>query len=243
MKWFVIDLSWWTNGQRPFCERKLILSQSLEICLLAEVTEPCVKAIDNTISDSVNVGQAQRLKRQDREMNNEQTLRTVCLMTQSSLSQERSDLCSTAACSQCSAHHGMCWLPWGFIIICMAGRQSQLKPTISRSRCASTGPSELNWTFRMVCYSEVSALLYRKHWEQKCWLAFMPLILEERAVTDPWLAILHWRNTPTGGLDSSLAQWHMSCRPFRTGLPMTNSLLFPKVGRVSEKLRWKRRTT
>ncbi|KAG1926579.1 protein NYNRIN-like [Pimephales promelas] len=43
------------------------------------------------------------------------------------------------------------------------------------------------------------------------------------------------------GLDSSPAQRLMSCR-LRSGLPMTNSLLFPKVVEgVSEKLRWKRR--
>lgn len=59
--------------------------------------------------------------------------------------------------------------------------------------------------------------------------------------TDPWLSILHWRNTPTDGLDSSPAQRLMS-RRLRTGLPTANSLLFPKVIEgVSEKLRWKRR--
>jgi hypothetical protein len=58
---------------------------------------------------------------------------------------------------------------------------------------------------------------------------------------DPWLAILHWQNTPTEGLDSSPAQRLMS-RKLRSGLPITNSLLFPKVVEgVSEKLRWKRR--
>ncbi len=61
--------------------------------------------------------------------------------------------------------------------------------------------------------------------------------------SDPWLAILHWRNTPTEGLDSSPAQRLMS-RRLRTGLTMANSLLFPKVVEgVSEKLRWKRRMT
>ncbi len=45
---------------------------------MAEATEQRVKAIDNTISEGVNVAQAQRLRRQDGEMNNEQTLRTVC---------------------------------------------------------------------------------------------------------------------------------------------------------------------
>ncbi len=61
--------------------------------------------------------------------------------------------------------------------------------------------------------------------------------------SDPWLAILHWRNTPTEGLDSSPAQRLMS-RRLRTGLTMANSLLFPKVVEgVSEKFRWKRRMT
>ncbi|KAL0195098.1 hypothetical protein M9458_008670, partial [Cirrhinus mrigala] len=59
--------------------------------------------------------------------------------------------------------------------------------------------------------------------------------------SDPWLAILHWRNTPTEGLDSSPAQRLMS-RRLRTGLPMANSLLTPRVVEgVSEKLRWRRR--
>ncbi|XP_016112880.1 zinc finger protein 391-like [Sinocyclocheilus grahami] len=47
----------------------------------------------------------------------------------------------------------------------------------------------------------------------------------------------------TEGLDSSPAQRLMS-RRLRTGLPMANSLLFPEVVEgVSEKLRWKQRTT
>ncbi len=37
-----------------------------------------MKEIDNTIIDSVNITQAQRLRPQDGDMNYEQTLRTVC---------------------------------------------------------------------------------------------------------------------------------------------------------------------
>ncbi|KAL1279011.1 hypothetical protein QQF64_025684 [Cirrhinus molitorella] len=61
--------------------------------------------------------------------------------------------------------------------------------------------------------------------------------------SDPWLSILHWRNTPTEGLGSSPAQRLMS-RRLRMGLPMASSLLFPSVVEgVSEKLKWKRRMT
>ncbi len=46
--------------------------------------------------------------------------------------------------------------------------------------------------------------------------------------SDPWLAILHWWNTPTEGLDSSPAQWLMS-RRLRTGLPMALAIgFFPR---------------
>lgn len=55
--------------------------------------------------------------------------------------------------------------------------------------------------------------------------------------TDPWLAIQHWQNTPTDGLDSSPAQRLMS-RRLRMGLLTANSLLFPKIVEgVSEKRR------
>ncbi len=37
-----------------------------------------MKEIDNTIIDSINITQAQRLRPQDGDMNYEQTLRTVC---------------------------------------------------------------------------------------------------------------------------------------------------------------------
>ena len=59
--------------------------------------------------------------------------------------------------------------------------------------------------------------------------------------TDAWMAILHWRNTPTEGLDSSPAQRLMS-RRLKTSLPVADSLLQPHVViGVTEKLRWKRR--
>lgn len=46
--------------------------------------------------------------------------------------------------------------------------------------------------------------------------------------TDPWKAILHWRNTPTENMDSSPAQRLMS-RRLKTSLPVTNKLLEPCV--------------
>ena len=59
--------------------------------------------------------------------------------------------------------------------------------------------------------------------------------------TDAWMAILHWRNTPTEGLDSSPAQRLLS-RRLKTSLPVADSLLQPHVlVGVTEKLRWKRR--
>ncbi|XP_034095415.1 uncharacterized protein K02A2.6-like [Gymnodraco acuticeps] len=59
--------------------------------------------------------------------------------------------------------------------------------------------------------------------------------------TDKWQAILHWRNTPTEGLDSSPAQRLMS-RRLKTSLPVADSLLQPwLVTGVTEKLRLKRR--
>lgn len=59
--------------------------------------------------------------------------------------------------------------------------------------------------------------------------------------TDTWLAILHWRNTPTEGLDSSPAQ-RLMARRLKTSLPVADSLLLPRVvDGVAEKLRWKRR--
>lgn len=59
--------------------------------------------------------------------------------------------------------------------------------------------------------------------------------------TDAWMAILHWRNTPTEGMDSSPAQRLMS-RRLKTSLPVADSLLQPQVVvGVTEKLQWKRR--
>ncbi|KAJ8371257.1 hypothetical protein SKAU_G00112850 [Synaphobranchus kaupii] len=58
--------------------------------------------------------------------------------------------------------------------------------------------------------------------------------------TDAWMAILHWRNTPTEGLDSSPAQ-RLMARRLKTSLPVVDSLLLPRVvDGVAEKLRWKR---
>ena len=55
------------------------------------------------------------------------------------------------------------------------------------------------------------------------------------------MAILHWRNTPTEGLDSSPAQRLMS-RRLKTSLPVADSLLQPHVVvGVTEKLWWKQR--
>ena len=51
------------------------------------------------------------------------------------------------------------------------------------------------------------------------------------AHTDPLLAILEWRNTPTEGMDSSPAQRLMSRRT-RTSLPTTLELLRPEVPNV-----------
>uniref|UniRef100_A0A8D2JBQ7 Integrase catalytic domain-containing protein n=1 Tax=Varanus komodoensis TaxID=61221 RepID=A0A8D2JBQ7_VARKO len=54
---------------------------------------------------------------------------------------------------------------------------------------------------------------------------------------DPWKAVLHWRNTPTKDMDSSLAQRLMS-RRLKTSLPVANKLLEPcVVTGVLEKLR------
>ncbi|RXN31866.1 Retrovirus-related Pol poly from transposon [Labeo rohita] len=63
--------------RRLLRERELTLSQSVEICRLAEAMEQRVKTIDSSISDSINIAQAQRLKRKDGENNKERTLRTV----------------------------------------------------------------------------------------------------------------------------------------------------------------------
>ena len=58
--------------------------------------------------------------------------------------------------------------------------------------------------------------------------------------SDPWKAILHWRNTPTENMDSSPAQRLMS-RRLKTSIPVTNRLLEPAVVQgVTEKLRHKR---
>lgn len=46
--------------------------------------------------------------------------------------------------------------------------------------------------------------------------------------SDPYLALLDWRNTPTEGLDNSPAQ-RLFSRRTRTLLPTTNSLLKPQV--------------
>ncbi|KAF7238387.1 hypothetical protein EYD10_14900 [Varanus komodoensis] len=46
--------------------------------------------------------------------------------------------------------------------------------------------------------------------------------------SDPWKAVLHWRNTPTEGMDSSPAQRLMS-RRLKTSLPVANKLLEPCV--------------
>lgn len=54
--------------------------------------------------------------------------------------------------------------------------------------------------------------------------------------TDPWKAVLHWRNTPTENMDSSPAQRLMS-RRLKTSIPVTNKLLEPcVVAGVTEKL-------
>ncbi len=57
------------SRRRLLREHELTLSQSVEICRLAEVMEQRVKEIDNTIIDSVNIAQAQRLRPQDGDMN------------------------------------------------------------------------------------------------------------------------------------------------------------------------------
>uniref|UniRef100_A0A8D2J594 Gypsy retrotransposon integrase-like protein 1 n=1 Tax=Varanus komodoensis TaxID=61221 RepID=A0A8D2J594_VARKO len=55
--------------------------------------------------------------------------------------------------------------------------------------------------------------------------------------SDPWKAVLHWRNTPTEGMDSSPAQRLMS-RRLKTSLSVANKLLEPcVVTDVMEKLR------
>ena len=46
--------------------------------------------------------------------------------------------------------------------------------------------------------------------------------------TDPWLAILEHRNTPTEGMNSSPAQRLLSCRT-RTLLPTSEKLLKPQL--------------
>lgn len=61
--------------RRLLRERELTLSQSVEICRLAEVTEQRVKTIDSSITDSVNVAVAQRMKGKDGE--NEQAFRNA----------------------------------------------------------------------------------------------------------------------------------------------------------------------
>lgn len=61
-----------------------------------------------------------------------------------------------------------------------------------------------------------------------------------RDSTDPWKAILHWRNTPTENMDNSPAQRLMSCR-LKTSIPVTNGLLeLAVVKGVTDKLRHKR---
>lgn len=61
-----------------------------------------------------------------------------------------------------------------------------------------------------------------------------------RDSTDPWKAILHWRNTPTEHMESSPAQRLMS-RRLKTSIPVTNRLLeLAVVKGVTEKLRHKR---
>lgn len=63
-----------------------------------------------------------------------------------------------------------------------------------------------------------------------------------RAGTDPWLAILQWRNTPTEGMLSSPAQRLMS-RRLRTPLPVADTLLEPSVVEgVPDRLRVKHQT-
>ncbi len=58
--------------------------------------------------------------------------------------------------------------------------------------------------------------------------------------TDPWKAILHWRNTPTEYMDSSPAQRLMS-RRLKTSLPVTSKLLEPYVATgVVERLRYRK---
>lgn len=60
---------------------------------------------------------------------------------------------------------------------------------------------------------------------------------------DPWKATLHWRNTPTEGMDSSPAQRLMS-RRLKTSLPVANRLFEPSVIQgVTEKLRNKRQVS
>ena len=54
-----------------------------------------------------------------------------------------------------------------------------------------------------------------------------------KAGTDPYLVILHYRNTPTQGVGSSPAERLMSCRT-KTLLPATNQLLQPQPSSTSE---------
>lgn len=64
--------------------------------------------------------------------------------------------------------------------------------------------------------------------------------LSKRAVsagTDPWLAILQWRNTPTDDMHCSPAQ-RLMARRLKTPLPVSDTLLRPcVVADVSEKLK------
>ncbi|XP_064614564.1 uncharacterized protein K02A2.6-like [Liolophura sinensis] len=56
------------------------------------------------------------------------------------------------------------------------------------------------------------------------------------AKTDPFLALLEWRNTPTEGIGSSSVQ-RLFGRRTRTPLPATSELLKPKtIDRVADKL-------
>lgn len=59
--------------------------------------------------------------------------------------------------------------------------------------------------------------------------------------TDPWLAILDHRNTPTEGMKSSPAQRLMSRRT-RTLLPTSEKLLKPKLAENVQEGKWKTRT-
>lgn len=54
-----------------------------------------------------------------------------------------------------------------------------------------------------------------------------------KAGSDPYLAILDYRNTPTQGVGSSPAQRLMSCRT-KTLLPATNQLLRPQASSTAE---------